>query len=66
MPAPYLQKEQQDALEAFVPKVRVRTAKGDGHVFTAPTIGATGQVCFGVRLDSGQGIIAKHDETEIL
>jgi hypothetical protein len=58
--------EQRQAMAAFRPPARVNTPEGAGRVITQPTIGADASVCFGVRLDSGPAIIAKHWSTTLV
>lgn len=46
-------------LEDYRPGQRVVLKDGrEGKIITAPTIGATGAICFGVRLDDGSAKIA--------
>jgi hypothetical protein len=49
-------------------KARVREIDTgrEGYVMTAPVIGATGRICFGVKFDDGRSQIRNEDTCELV
>ena len=51
---------------AFKRRVRERATGREGDVMSAPTIGTTGRVCFGVKFDDGRSQIRNEDTCVLL
>jgi hypothetical protein len=50
----------------FKRRVRETETGREGYVMTAPVIGATGRVCFGVKFDDGRSQIRNEDTCELI